>query len=121
MLTEAGYSERCWGKYPALRKALESDGTPYGGSRFSYGYSSVSDTMFEEIQRMVGIVNLVNERRQVLLDLAQTEGPDVVYQDLLTLKDGLTRVGRAISNIAEETGESLHPILNDLLKLRSRK
>ena len=57
MLTEEALQERLWGKYPSLRKHLQKKKIP----NYYYGFSSVSDNIFNRISRLLEVTILVKE------------------------------------------------------------
>ena len=63
MLTEEALRERKWGAFPALRQVLEK--APPSGRR--YDLTSVSDSVFGQLQRLVAIANQAEEQKEALL------------------------------------------------------
>jgi hypothetical protein len=57
MLTKEALMERMWGSFPALRKLLENKKIPDS----IYGYTSVSDNIFSQTERLIEIIILVRE------------------------------------------------------------
>ena len=82
--------ERKWGKFPALRKILEGKELPH---RY-YGNSSISDNVFEKINRLIEISFLVQENesevlkrqedKKLIQDLSQLENELRSMEEILT-------------------------------------
>jgi hypothetical protein len=96
MLTEAALRERKWGAFPALRQVLEK--APSSGRH--YGLTSVSDNVFEQLQRLVGIANQAEEQKEALLK-AVRETPELrtqMAEDLWRLHEHLDALRRAFDS-----------------------
>lgn len=96
MLTESALRERKWGSFPALRQVLE--GAP--ASDRHYGFTSVSDNVFEEQQRLVAIANQAEEHREALLD-AVRQTPELraqMLEDLWRLQERLDALRHAFEH-----------------------
>jgi len=93
MLTKDAARERKWGAFPALRQVLE--GAP--SSDRHYGFSSASDNVFEQIERLVSIAAQAEEQREALLDAvrASPELRDQMAKDLWELQGHLDALRRA--------------------------
>jgi len=62
VLTESAIRERQWGSFPALRQVLEAKRP----SVRHHGLASVSDNIFERLQRLVQVASLADEHREEL-------------------------------------------------------
>ena len=85
MLLESAYRERKWGRFPTLRKALEDKCIPDS----YFGFTSVSDNIFDRLHRLVEIAILANEHNSVVRETAQSVGPEEMYCDLDRLRGDL--------------------------------
>ncbi len=81
MLTAKAYQDRKWGFFPALRQVLEDKKIP---SEY-YGLTSVSDNMFESMNRLLEISVLVIEYEKHIKEIAQSVGREEMSRDLLRL------------------------------------
>ena len=86
-LTEAGYRERKWGSFPALRKALEDKKVPDN----YYGITSASDNMFDAMDRLIEIAVLVDEYQSDIKEMAVSIGCEEICSDLEILGQALKR------------------------------
>ncbi|GAG45593.1 unnamed protein product, partial [marine sediment metagenome] len=77
-LTLEAELERKWGRYPALRKALEDKRVP---DRY-YGLTSASDNMFDQIQRLLEIGIAVREYGEAIKDLSLSGDREEIGRDL---------------------------------------
>jgi hypothetical protein len=71
MLTEKARTERMCGPFPALRMILESKRVP---DRY-FGPTSVSDNVFNKIQRLLIMAVLVHENRSDVVEALKSEPP----------------------------------------------
>jgi len=78
MLTEEALRERMWGKFPALRQALEDKRVP---DRY-YGPTSVSDNLFAALHRSLEIAILAREHEVAVRETAEAVGREPMYHDL---------------------------------------
>ena len=69
MLTEKAMRERMWGQFPALRMILEPKRVP---DQY-YGPTTVSDNVFDRVQRLLTMAILVHENRRELLQSLKSE------------------------------------------------
>ncbi|MBX6366214.1 MAG: hypothetical protein IRZ00_20400 [Gemmatimonadetes bacterium] len=69
MLTESALEERKWGPFPVLHKLLGSKRS--SGRR--YGFTSISDNVFEEIRRLSDIAELALENESDLLEAVRDD------------------------------------------------
>ena len=101
MLTHDAMRERRWGPFPALRQVLEK--AP--ASDRHYGFTSVSDNVFEEQQRLVEIANQAEEQREALLDAVRAT-PELCTQmaeDLWRLAERLDSLRHVFDREIETT------------------
>ena len=98
MLSEEGFRERKWGRFPALRKALEDKSIPNS----YYSPISVSDNTFEALHRLVEIAILAREHESVVRKTAQSVGPKEMYRDLHLLQDELEGISSLIRQHAKD-------------------
>ena len=113
MLTESASRERKWGSFPALRQVLEV--TP--SSTRHIGLTSVSDNVFEQLQRLVDIADRAEEHKEVLLQ-AVRERPELraqMAEDLRQLQSGLD----ALRHAFDREIESLSSLCDELHGLRT--
>jgi hypothetical protein len=95
MLTEEAVRERMWGPFPTLRRILESKPVP---DRY-HGPTSVSDTVFSQIERLLTMAILLHENRREVLQALQSQPSDesqkrsqsMLRQDLDQLHHALWR------------------------------
>lgn len=106
MLTEEGYRERKWGPFPALRKVLETRRLPDS----YFGWTSVSDNMFDQLQRTVEISLLACECELDLRNTAQTGGSNDLINDLVRLSQQL-QAARSLIDDASRRLERLCAVL----------
>ena len=69
MLSDYGSRERIWGPFPALRQVLE---TAPESTRHAVP-TSVSEAVFERIERLVVLANIAEEHKEALLEAARRE------------------------------------------------
>ncbi len=98
MLTEKASRERKWGRFPALRKALEDKRIPVS----YYGPTSVSDNMFDALHRLIEIAILAREHESVIRETAQVVGPEEMYRDLERLRGELEATSSFFKQQAED-------------------
>ena len=77
-LTEEAYRERKWGSFPILRKAIEDKKIP---DQY-YGWSSVSDNMFDRMARILEIAVLMHEFQNDIVELANSGCAMELHKDL---------------------------------------
>ena len=101
MLTEEAFSERMWGGFPALRKVLEDQRV---ADRF-YGPTSVSDNLFNKMDRLLKLEILVSENASDILEAFkeskvgdQGRGGDPEWRKILDDLAHLSEDLRAASN-----------------------
>ena len=82
MLTTESLQKRKWGRFPAMRKALEDKRIP----DTYYGPTSVSDNVFDSLSRLVEIAILVHEYESSIRDTAQIVGKQQMWDDLLSFR-----------------------------------
>ena len=68
MLSESGRRKRIWGSFPALRQVLETAPEP---KRHAVP-TSVCETVFEEINRLVTLANIAEEHKELIDALAHS-------------------------------------------------
>ncbi len=69
-LTLEAYKERQWGSFPALRRALEDKKVP----DHYYGFTSISDNLFDALGRLIEIGVLTSEFTHDIKEMAKTTG-----------------------------------------------
>ena len=112
MLLESAYRERKWGRFPALRKALEDRCVPDS----YYGPTSVSDNIFDALHRLVEIAILANEHIRVVMETAQSIGPEEMYRDLDRLRGDL----EAACSFFKQHAEDVMALQSNLRASQSR-
>ncbi len=106
MLTEEAIRERKWGPYPTLRQVLENKKLP---SNF-YGLTSVSDTMFDRIDRLIKIAILIDNYKANIKNAVPTLGRDELSKDLYDVQSELERTAEYFRDM----GQHVHSLLADL-------
>ena len=81
MLSAEALKERMWGPFPALRVALENEDVP---DRY-YGFTSVSDNMFDALQRAAVLAVLIKEFAPKIKADATSVGAERMHHDLALL------------------------------------
>ena len=97
MLSPEGLRERRWGRFPALRKALEDKRIPDQ----HYGFTSVSDNMFDALQRLLETAVLAGEHQDDILAAARVVGPEQMFGDLQRLIQDLEAAAGSFRQQAE--------------------
>ncbi len=106
MLTKKALRERKWGPYPALRKALDDKRIPEG----YYGPTSVSDSIFSALDRLIEIAILAREHEGLVRETAQAVGPGDMYWDLQRLQTEL----EAACSFLEQQAEGVRTLCSKL-------
>lgn len=106
MLTEEASRELKWGRFPALRKALEDKRIPDS----YYGPTSVSDNIFDALHRLAEIAVLARENESVVRGTAEAIGPEQMYRDLHRLQSEL----EAASSFLEQQAEHVRALFSKL-------
>ncbi len=97
-LTPEAYRERKWGRYPALRKALEDKEIP---SRY-YGFTSVSDNMFDATLRLMEIAVLAIEYGSAIREMVPLVGREKMYSDLRALEKSLKSASQSFAEDSDK-------------------
>ncbi|MCG6535485.1 MAG: hypothetical protein L7F78_12525 [Syntrophales bacterium LBB04] len=84
-LTPEAYSERKWGPFPVLRKALEDKQVPFN----YYGPTTAGDNMFDAVHRLMEISVLTSEYESDIKEKAMSLGREEMYRDLRQLEEAL--------------------------------
>ena len=100
-LTAGGLSERTWGHFPHLRKAIEDKRIP---STY-YGHTSASDNEFDRMHRLMEVVTLVGEFEREIKETAISVGRDEMCDDLMNLMDELKTASSFFENRIEKMRE----------------
>src|SRR4051812_7048233 len=82
MLSAQALEERMWAPFPVLRQALQGEKVP----DLYYGFTSVSDNMFDRIQRAATLVVLIKEFRPKITEIGRLVGKEKMLQDLQLLQ-----------------------------------
>ena len=82
MLTSEAIQERKWGEFPELRKVLQARRVPDG----YYGPSSVSDNIFNQLQRLAEVAVIVKECQTVVAEAATPQNLRQLTADLHRLE-----------------------------------
>ena len=106
MLTTKALEERKWGRFPALRKAL--DNKPFPGD--CYGITSISDNLGNQIVRSLEIATLAREHAAAVRETAQAVGSERMKRDLQTLEEELRWASSQVEREIEEI-QRLHAII----------
>jgi hypothetical protein len=103
MSTSEALRERKWGRFPALRQALE-------GRTLSpeyFGWSSVSDNVFEAVPRTLEIGMLARDSSECLCGAALHTGWHAMHRDLEGLVNELEAAGALLHRLADDV-RALH-------------
>jgi hypothetical protein len=106
MLSLEALNERMWGPFPTLRLALEAESVP---DRY-YGFTSVSDNMFDALQRAATLAVLVKEFEPKIKALTALAGKETVKRDL----ERLTRILEQKRSFFDDAIEAVRQISYDL-------
>src|SRR5208283_2454858 len=85
MLSHEAIRERTWGPFPALRKVLEDK--QLSGEYF--GWTSVSDNVFDRLERTLKIGILARDNGESVKEVANQAGWDAMHRDIGKLADEL--------------------------------
>jgi len=108
MLTEEAYRERKWGRFPALRQALEDKAL----SQEYLGWTSVSDNIFEALPRVLQIGMPARDSSESLCGAAHRAGWHAMHRDLELLAGELEAAGALLERLAGEV-RALHRLENE--------
>ena len=103
MLTEEGYRERKWGRFPALRQALEDKAL----RQDYFGWTSVSDNIFEALPQTFETGILARDNTESLRETAHRTGWNAMHRDLELLDAELEAAGALLQRLAGEV-RALH-------------
>lgn len=92
MLTSEALADRKWGPFPALR-ALLQEGRP---ADRHYGSLSISDNVFQWMQRTLEIAILTRESEGLLNPSTVDGGPGALRADLAHLQEQLRQAARLL-------------------------
>jgi len=106
MLTPEALENRKWGEFPELRKALKVSQVPDD----YYGHSSVSENLFNQLQRLAEVAVIVKEHRSVVERTAKPENLQELKADIFRLKDALNWASRFFSDHAEFCNRFAHEL-----------
>jgi hypothetical protein len=106
MLTDEAMRNRKWGNLPALRKMLESEPIP---ERYC-GLTSVSDTVFQSLQRAAEIAVVATENENRICEQVAPNEIKMVCEDL----ERLTHMLRGASNFFTEHAERMEHLHKEL-------
>ncbi len=91
MLTEKAMYERMWGQFPMLGKILGTKQIP----DHYFGYSSISDNVFDRIHRLMKISILIRENSdEIKIQLRSPELEEKVRRELHGVTKALEYVAR---------------------------
>jgi hypothetical protein len=97
MLTAETYADRKWGRYPALRRALETQRLPDS----LFGPTSVSDNLFDSFHRTLEVSLLACEWEPELKKAAQGTGLTEIIEDLRSVVDDLQAMRSRIDEMSD--------------------
>jgi hypothetical protein len=95
-----------WGRFPALRRALEEKTIP---ARL-FGATTASDNMFDQINRLLRIAVLVCEFEDCVKETARSANHSQTCEDLMVLENDLDTAASFLSQSIErvrELGDSI--------------
>ncbi len=98
MLTNEAMEERKWGRFPSLRKALANKTPPPA----YYGPTSASETISDEMGRLLEISAIAMEYRDYLKKNAENDGEKHAVEDLLRLAERLDGISKYVRQAADE-------------------
>ena len=85
MLNPEALENRKWGEFPELRKALKASQVPDE----YFGPTSVSDNIFNRLERLTEVAIIVKERRSILEQAATPQNLQELKADLFRLENSL--------------------------------
>lgn len=94
MMSGDAYREREWHRYPALRQALESLEVPPMYS----GITSVSDTVFDHIVRLMKHAILVRAYQEEIIRTADSTGKAQMSKDLALLEESFAHAAEQFND-----------------------
>jgi hypothetical protein len=97
MLTEQGLYERTWGHYPSLGKLLGAHKVP----DHYYGWSSVSDNVFNWLDRLAEVAIIAKEYANLLRETTDPELTQRLVDDLHKLDRDLQAAARYFTDQTE--------------------
>ena len=105
MLTERAGHERNWRRFPELGKLLDDKQLSVRWT----GATSVSDTMFDEMNRLLTIFALVQDHEKEVA-LAIGHQGDSIRADLMELSRALKWASKKFSEASELTSQIAHKV-----------
>jgi hypothetical protein len=104
MLRSSGaIRERQWGRFPALRQALEDKTL----SQEYFGWCSVSDNIFDSLPRVLKIGMLARDNSEFVSEAAHRTGWNAMRSDLERLVEELESASRMFQCLKDEV-RALH-------------
>ncbi len=105
-LTKEAYQERKWGRFPALRQALEDKRIPDS----YYGRTSVDDNVFDAFNRLLELSILIKEYDNDIVNMAQSIGREEIYNDLRMISDNLEGMTNYLKGLTNAIQENIHEL-----------
>lgn len=103
MLTERAGHERNWRRFPELGKLLDDKQLSVRWT----GATSVSDTMFDEMNRLLTIFALVQDNEMEVVQAIRLQG-DAIRADLMELSRALSWASEKIAEASKLTSLLAH-------------
>ena len=102
MISDDTLREREWHQFPALRQALENSQVP---DQY-YGWTSVSDNIFDQVSRLMTKAILVREYEGKIIEAAASAGKEQMREDLRLLESAFEQVSAQFDS-ARRTAQEL--------------
>lgn len=101
MISADALKEREWGHLPALRQVLQD--APL--SEHYYGWTSASDTIFDQVSRLMKQAILLREHNDKIIETAASIGKEEVRKDLRLLESAFADVAAQFESARRMAGE----------------
>ena len=105
MLTERAGYERKWRRFPELGRLLDDKQLSVQWT----GATSVSDTIFDEMNRLLTIFALVQDNEEKVAQAIGLQG-DAIRADLMVLSRALKWASEKFSEASELTSQLAHKV-----------
>jgi len=114
MLTNEALHDRKWARFPALSSVLGEYPVP----SHHYGFSSVSDNVFNQLTRLLEIASTVQQHADVVQAVTDTEIAMRLPDDLNHLTNELQEASRLFAMHAEFVQRLCHDTHEQAVRLR---
>jgi len=106
MISADAYREREWHQYPALRQALENAEVPPIYS----GFTSVTETVFDQIVRLMKHALLVKAYQDEIIRTADSTGKAQMSKDLWLLEQSFAHAAEQFSDARRTVSKLRHSL-----------